>query len=115
MEENGMKLHEWACYIKADKFEEFLKTYTELGFANHPVIIYPKYVIRDTKDGKCLRVGISEPCVNVWDNEDKCGQREIWIWRGNFGYGNKKEVLPYIQDLIDAGFVECESSADRAD
>ncbi len=102
-----IKVHENRYYIKKDRWDDFLKvSKSEFGFKDYSRIIYPKYIIRDCVDGYDIRIGISQPCVNVWNDEDKNEQREIWLWRGRGGNASKKIVKPYINDLIEAGFIE---------
>ena len=104
-----MKTRENACYIKDDKWMEFLDTYKDYGFVPHNTIIYPRYIVRNTQDGKRIQIGVSDPCVNVWDGQDKNGQREVWLWHDNYGYGHKNVVIPYVKDLISAGFIDAQT------
>ena len=112
-----MKIHKGIHYIKQDMWSKFLESYEQYGFKLNPRYIHPQAVTRDCSDEKWtqwIQINITEPCVNMWDREDKNGQREIWLWHNNFGSGNKTRVLPYVKDLVDAGFVEG-YAADRAD
>ena len=43
-----MKTRENVCYIKDDKWMEFLDTYKDYGFVPHNTIIYPRYIVRNT-------------------------------------------------------------------
>jgi len=106
-----MKEHDYLFYIDSERWEEFLKSYEKFGFKREGGFAYPDYVYRETDDGKHLKVHIDKPCVNMWDGEDKNSQREIWLMDGKnrnakFGSGNKAKVLPYIRDLVDAGYVK---------
>ena len=103
-----MKIKDCLYYIKKDRWDEFLKNYSEFGFVNDKKTIYPQYIVRKEKDSNVIRIGISKPCVNVWDGEDKNGQREIWLKSGNFGYSAKSVVYGHIKDLIESGYVESE-------
>ena len=91
-------------YINEDKWEEFLNKYKEYGYVQEGGFAYPDYVRKLVGD-YTVRIYISEPCENVWDHEDKNHQREVWIWNGCNGYGSRARVAPYIQDLIESGYV----------
>ena len=105
-----MKIHDGIHYIKLDKWDEFLKSYEQYGFKLNPRYIHPQAVTRNVSDDTWIQINISEPCVNVWDNEDKNKQREVWLWtkddERNFGNGSKSATTEFITDLIEAGFVE---------
>lgn len=101
-----MKIHDYLFYIKEEKWENFLQNYDQFGYVHEGGFAYPDYVYKNTADGKKIKIAISKPCVNIWDNEDKNQQREIWLWDGNRGYGRKAIVQPYIQDLIESGYSE---------
>ena len=93
-------------YIREDKWDEFLSISKDVfGFTKDKKTRYPEYIIRECENG-VVRIGISKPCINVWDLEDKNGSREIWYWTGRNGRGSKNYVQPYIQDLIDSGYIE---------
>lgn len=102
-----MKIHDYLFYIDSDRWTDFLTNYEQFGYKREGEFAYPDYAYKTVADGKVLRIGISDPCVNMWDREDKNGQREIWLWTDRkFGTGNKETVLKYIQDLVDAGYVK---------
>jgi hypothetical protein len=113
-----MKIHDYLFYIGQDRWDEFLESYEKFGFKREGGFAYPDYVHKTVADGKVLRIGISDPCVNMWDQEDKNGQREIWMWTNRkFGTCNKEIILEYIQDLISAGYVKvnCGARMDKED
>jgi len=102
-----MNIHDYLFYVDLDKWQEFLTNYEKFGFKREGGYAYPDYVYKKVADNKVIRINISEPCVNMWDNDDKNGQREIWLWTDRkFGTGHKETVLKYIQDLVDAGYVK---------
>jgi hypothetical protein len=101
-----MKIHDYLFYIKQDKWEKFLQNYDQFGYKHEGGFAYPDYVYKEFDDGKTVKVKISDPCVNMWDNEDKNQQREVWVWEGCYGKGKKEIVQPYITDLINAGYIE---------
>lgn len=102
-----MKIHDYLFYIDADRWNDFLADYEHFGFKREGGFAYPDYVYKTVADKKVLRINISVPCVNVWDDDDKNGQREIWLWTDRkFGSGDKETVLRYIQDLVDAKYVK---------
>lgn len=108
-----MIAHDNIYYIKSDKWEEFLNTFEQYGFILDPKYIYPQAITRDCSNGKrkqWIRINITEPCVNIWDNEDKNKQREIWLYYNEkdicYGKGAKEITTEYITDLINAGFVK---------
>ena len=84
-----------------------LKELEKFGFVRDNKYISPKYIIRQINEDEFIQISISEPCINIWDLEDKNYSREIW-WQNKKGYGTRFEekVEPYIQDLIQAGLVE---------
>lgn len=101
-----MKVNELIYYIKKEKWDEFLLTYSQYGFVREGGFAYPDYVRRPTYDGREIRINISDPVINMWDGEDKNDQREVRVWHGRVGLGGKTDVAGYIQDLIVAGLVE---------
>lgn len=101
-----MKVNSLIYYIKKEKWDEFLLTYSQYGFVREGGYAYPDYVRKPTHDNGMVRINISNPVINVWDNEDKNHQREVWVWHGNSGIGGKEDIAGYIQDLIDVEFVE---------
>ena len=101
-----MKVKNLIYYIKKEKWDEFLLTYSQYGFVREGRFAYPDYVRRATHDNMEVRINISDPVINMWDDEDKNGQREVWVWCGSAGFGGKRAVAIYIQDLIDVGLVE---------
>lgn len=105
-----MNIHEGMYYIKQDEWDRFLKSYKKYGFELNGRFIYPEAVTRPVSDTVWIQINISEPCVNMWDNEDKNDQREIWLctkteWETR-GEAAKEKVTEFIMDLIEAGFVE---------
>lgn len=110
-----MVTHDYLFYIKQDRWDEFLREYERFGFKREGGCAHPDYVSRLETDGRRTQICISEPCVNMWDNEDKNQQREIWVWLERHGYGSKDVVAPYIQDLFDAGYVEQEGATTCSD
>ena len=114
-----MKIHKGIHYIKPDMWDEFLKSYEKYGFKLNPKYIHPQAVTRDCSDEKWtqwIQINITEPCVNMWDDEDKNGQREIWLYYNGedrcFGKGAKEITTEFITDLIDAWFVERSGSGE---
>ena len=114
-----MKIHKGIHYIKPDMWDEFLKSYEKCGFKLNPKYIHPQAVTRDCSDEKWtqwIQINITEPCVNMWDDEDKNGQREIWLYYNGedrcFGKGAKEITTEFITDLIDAWFVERSGSGE---
>ena len=103
-----MKVNSSIYYIKKEKWDEFLLKYHEYGFVREGRFAYPDYVQRPEAEYEVVRVYISDPVINMWDDEDKMRQREIWIRHNHSGVeeGGREEIKDYIQDLIDAGFVE---------
>lgn len=101
-----MKINSLIYYIKKEKWDEFLLTYSQYGFVREGGYAYPDYVKRPAQDDGEVRICISDPVINMWDNEDKNRQREIWVHLDRFGIGGKEQVEGYIQDLINAGLVE---------
>lgn len=101
-----MKLNNNIYYVKETKWDEFLQNSEELGFEIDKSAIYPQYIIRENNDGSFIKISISQPCVNMWDKEDKNKQREIWLQIGKCGYGLKCRTSPYIKDLVDKDYVE---------
>ena len=105
-----MKIHDDIHYVKLDKWDEFLKSYEQYGFKLNPRYILPEAVTRNVSDNAWIQINISEPCVNMWDDEDKNEQREIWMWMKDderyFGNGSKSATTKFITDLIEVGFVE---------
>lgn len=89
------------------KKEIDLELLKDFGFIEDKKYIYPKYIVRQINEDEFIQISISEPCINIWDLEDKNRSREIW-WQNKKGYGTRLEekVESYIQDLIQAGLVE---------
>ena len=101
-----MKIDNNLYYVKSDRWSDFLNSYSNFRFKHEGGFAYPDYIYRIADDGKKIRINISEPCVNVWDDKDKNSQREVWLYQEGRGWGHKNVVAPYIQDLINAGYIE---------
>lgn len=107
-----LKIKPYVYYISQDKWQDFLQNYEQFGFKREGGFAYPDYVYRKANNEKDIEIRIDKTCVNMWDDEDKNSQREIWLWDKNYkddrryGTSDKETILPYIKDLVDAGFVE---------
>ena len=109
-----MKIHECIHYIKRDMWELFLVSCGQYGFNLEGRFVYPESVVRNLPNGDYIQINISEPNENIWSGEDTNKQREIWLWteNGKRGYGGKEKTTEFIEDLINAGFVERSGSGE---
>lgn len=84
-----------------------LDVLSRFGFEEDKNFIYPKYMKKQIDEHRNLYVSISEPCINVWDGEDKNhrGQIELVDDKG-FSTYDYEEIGPYIEDMIEEGAVE---------
>lgn len=90
--------------IKEDKMQELEK----FGYQQSSKIIYPRCLEKCVGDMLYIRIYNDEPCINIWDGEDKNRIREILLENDKTGFDTTwdKKVEPYIQDLIKADMVE---------
>jgi hypothetical protein len=101
-----MKLKDNLHYIRQDRWKSFLESYSAFGYNHEGGFAYPDFVYKDFDDGCRIKINISESCINVWDCEDKNSQREVLVWKDSVGHGCKERTAPYVQDLIEAGYIK---------
>lgn len=84
-----------------------LATLNEFGFEEDKKSIYPKYMKKQIDEHKSLYISISQPCINVWDGEDKnhSGEIELIDDKG-FGTYDYEKIGPYIRNMIKTEAVE---------
>lgn len=78
------------------------------GYIQSKKILYPKCMEKCVGDKLYIRIYNDNPCINIWDGEDKNCTREIWLENDKNGFGTSadEKVKLYIQDLIDKDMVE---------
>ena len=80
------------------KFKGTIENLKELGFTKDLDAIYPKKMQRGN-----VRIGISPPCINVWDLEDKNDSMVFskTVRRDNIRSFYTYDVKEDIADIID--------------
>ncbi len=85
------------------KFIGTIDQLQELGFTKDENAIYPRKMKRDN-----IKIGISEPCINMWDLKDK--NNSMIFTKLIEGTGVRSfytyDVEEDIRDIIDSGLVK---------
>lgn len=90
--------------IREDKMQELER----FGYQQSSKIIFPRCLEKRVGNMLYIRIYNDNPCINIWDGEDKNRTREILLENDKTGFDTTwdKKVEPYIQDLIKADMVE---------
>lgn len=90
--------------IKEEKMQELEK----FGYQQSSKMIYPRCLEKCVGDMLYIRIYNDNPCINIWDGEDRNSTREVWLINRKIGIGCavNETVEPYIQDLIKNDMVE---------